>query len=402
MKSASRSTWITRNLVVLSLVSFTQDSASELMYPLMPLFITGVLAAPPIVLGIVEGAAEVTAGVSKYFAGRASDRIGGKTLITAGYGFAGIGKLFVAAAVGWPMVLFGRVIDRIGKGLRSAPRDALITKSVEPSHYARAFGFHRSADTFGAVLGPFIALIGLYVLGSSSQALRTIMWWAVIPAVLSVAISLFIKDDKPEPKAISQTEKIPLPRNFWLAAVPFIIFALTNLPDTMLLLRLSQLGTTSNPVPMTHVVLAYIGFNLVYTFAAYPAGIIADRLSAYTVYAIGLIAFSLAYITIGRLTSESPLMYIAVALYGFFPALTDGIGKAIVSHTVPKSVHGRAQGVFQSLSGGSILIAGIWAGLLWSKGAGHGSLPMVVAGALAGVSALTLLLMRSYRPLEQH
>ncbi|MBU6347518.1 MAG: MFS transporter [Actinomycetales bacterium] len=390
--------WISRNLIVLSIVSFTQDAASELMYPLMPLFLTGVLAAPAIVLGIVEGAAEVTAGVSKYFAGKASDRIGSKTLITTGYAFAGLGKLFVASAVIWPMVMFGRVVDRIGKGIRSAPRDALITKSVEPNHYARAFGFHRSADTFGAVLGPVLALVGLALLNND---VRAVMWWAVIPAVLSVVISFFVQDIRVA-KSVSdqvanseQPEK--LPRAFWQAAIPFIIFALTNLPDTMLLLRLSQLGTS-----MTNVVLAYIGFNLVYTLAAYPAGIIADRLSAYTVYAIGLLAFAITYITLGRLTEPSPVMYVAVAVYGFFPALTDGIGKAIVSHTVPKSIHGRAQGVFQSLSGGSILIAGTWAGLLWSKGNGHGALPMTLAGIVAGIGALVLLLSRSTRPLEAH
>ena len=394
---SEKTSWISRNLIVLSLVSFTQDAASELMYPLMPLFITGVLAAPAIVLGVVEGAAEITAGVSKYFAGKASDRVGSKTFITTGYGLAGIGKLFVASAVIWPMVLFGRVIDRIGKGIRSAPRDALITKSVEPSHYARAFGFHRSADTFGAVLGPILALIGLAALNND---VRAVMWWAVIPAGLSVVISLFIREEKraeqPTVKAKeSSVEK--LPTAFWHAAIPFIVFALTNLPDTMLLLRLSQIGTST-----THVVLAYIGFNLVYTFAAYPAGIIADRLSAYTVYAIGLLAFAITYIAIGRLTSESPIMYLAVAMYGFFPALTDGIGKAIVSHTVPKTMHGRAQGVFQSLSGGAILIAGVWAGLLWNSGSGHGALPMTVAGILAGAGAVTLLLMRSTRPLEAH
>ena len=396
--SQTKQKWITRNLIVLSLVSLTQDAASELMYPLMPLFLTGVLAAPAIVLGVVEGAAEVTAGASKYFAGKASDRIGSKVLITTGYAFAGIGKLFVASAIVWPMVLFGRMIDRVGKGIRSAPRDALITKSVEPTHYARAFGFHRSADTFGAVIGPIVALIGLALLDNN---VRAVMWWAVIPAVLSVVISLFVKDIRiKESKEIvnGAKEKLdPLPRPFWLAVIPFVIFALTNLPDTMLLLRLSQIGTS-----MTNVVLAYIGFNLVYTFAAYPAGIIADRLSAYTVYAIGLVAFAVTYITIGQLDKPSPAMYFAVALYGFFPALTDGIGKAVVSHTVPKTMHGRAQGVFQSLSGGAILIAGIWAGVLWSSGSGHGSLPMTIAGGLAGMGAIALLIAHSTRPLEEH
>lgn len=360
-----------------------QDAASEIMYPLMPLFLTGVLAAPAIVLGIVEGVAEVAMGASKYFAGKASDKYGRKTFITTGYGLAGIGKMVVAASVLWPTVLFGRVIDRIGKGIRSTPRDALLTNSVEPSHYSRVYGFHRSADTLGAVFGPIIALIGLSVFNND---IRKVMWWAVIPAAISLALTFLIKDGKPSPQVAATYAATPMPRTFWRAAMPFIVVALTNLPDTLLLLRLSEIG-----MPTTHVVLAYVAFNTVYTLAAYPAGVIADKFSPHTVYAVGLLAFALTYITLGQLHEPGPAVYIVVALYGLFPALTDGVGKAIVSHTIPRQLHGRGQGIFQSLNGVAILLAGIWGGVLWSAGGGHGAIPMTLAGIGAGVGAILML-----------
>jgi MFS family permease len=374
--------WLTRNLIVLSLISLMQDAASEIMYPLMPLFLTGVLAAPAIVLGAVEGCAEVAMGVSKYFAGKASDSRGRKPFITAGYGLAGVGKILVASSVIWPTVLLGRVIDRLGKGIRSAPRDAMITNSVEPEHYSRAYGFHRSADTLGAVIGPVIALIGLSVLNGN---IRAVMWWAIVPAVLSIGLTFFIKEVKQprteNPKSL--TTKLKLPNSFWATSVPFILFALTNLPDTLLLLRLFQLGTST-----THVVLAYIAFNIVYTLAAYPAGILAENISPHKIYAIGLAAFAVSYVTLGQLSRPGILMYLVVALYGFFPALTDGIGKSMVSSVVPKQSHGRAQGIFQSLSGFAILFAGLWAGALWGAGKGSGSAPMTIAGLAAGVMAI--------------
>ena len=385
--------WLTRNVIVISLVSLMQDAASEIMYPLMPLFLTGVLAAPAIVLGIVEGSAELAMGISKYYAGRASDKYGRKTFISAGYGLAGIGKMVVAASVFWPTVLVGRVIDRIGKGIRSTPRDALLTNSVEPSHYSRVYGFHRSADTLGAVFGPIIALIGLSMLHDN---VRAVMWWAIIPAALSLGLTFLVQDGKPSPEVSKAVESAPMPKAFWTSVVPFIAVALTNLPDTMLLLRLSQIHMST-----THVVLAYVAFNTVYTLAAYPAGVIADKFSPHTVYAVGLIAFSITYITLGQISSPSPLVYAVVALYGFFPALTDGVGKAVVSHTIPKMLHGRGQGIFQSLNGGAILLAGIWGGLLWSAGSGNGSLPLTIAGIGAGIAAVGMLLIARRRNSHQ-
>ena len=378
--------WLTRNLVVISLVSLMQDAASELMYPLLPLFLTGVLVAPAVVLGAIEGASEVAMGVSKYFAGKASDSRGRKPFITAGYSLAGIGKVLVAGAQVWSMVLFGRVIDRIGKGIRAAPRDAMITNSVAPEHYARAYGFHRSADTLGAVIGPILALLGLSLLDGD---VRAVMWWAVVPAVLSIGLTFFIKENRSKlPRQKNKTkklelEKIQLPRKFWATAGPFIIFSLVNIPDTLLLLRIYQIGTST-----TNVVLAYIAMNVVYTLAAYPAGVLAEKVSPHRIYALGVGAFAVSYLILSQLTQPSVTMYVVVALYGLFPAFTDGIGKSMVSTTVPRSSHGRAQGLFQSLSGFSILAAGIWAGVIWELGSGSGALPMLIAGTLSGLIAV--------------
>lgn len=374
--------WLTRNLLVLSLISLMQDAASEIMYPLLPLFLTGVLMAPAIVLGAVEGCAEITMGVSKYFAGKASDTYGRKKFITAGYGLAGVGKILVAASVIWPTVLFGRVVDRLGKGIRSAPRDAMITNSVDPEHYSRAFGFHRSADSLGAVIGPIIALLGLVVLDGD---IRAVMWWAVVPGALSVGLTFLIREErKPKPvKRKLETPKLVLPKSFWSTSTPFILFALTNLPDTLLLLRLSQVGFS-----VTNVVIAYVGFNMVYTLAAYPAGILAETIPPHRIYALGLAAFAISYLALGSMTKPGLGMYLVVALYGLFPALTDGIGKSMISGVVPRSSHGRAQGIFQSLSGFSILVAGLWGGALWSFGSGSGSVPVTIAGSLAGILAI--------------
>ena len=190
-EASRRHPWLTRNLLLLTLVSLTQDAASELLYPLLPVLLTGVLAAPPVVLGVIEGLADATAGVTRYVSGRWSDRRGRRPFITAGYGFAALGKVLVAAATVWPVVLVGRVVDRFGKGVRSAPRDALIAASTAPEHRGRAFGFHRSGDTLGAVIGP---LLGLWALAALGNDVRAALWWAVVPAVLSMLLTLFVRD----------------------------------------------------------------------------------------------------------------------------------------------------------------------------------------------------------------
>lgn len=381
---------------MLTLVSLTQDAASELLYPLLPLLITGVLAAPPVVLGVIEGLADATAGLTRYVTGRWSDRRGRRPFIAAGYGLAAVGKVLVAAAAGWPLVLLGRVVDRLGKGVRSAPRDALIVGSVPPEALGRAFGFHRMGDSLGAVLGPLLALLALAWLGDDIHAA---LWWAVIPAVLSASLTFLVRDvpvtpPRPEPQplpVIGRRARSPLPRRFWLVTAALVLVSLVNFSDALLLLRVTDLGFS-----LTEVVLAYVAFNVVYTAASYPAGVLTDRWPRPVVYATGLLAFGVGYLGLA-LVDGGPAVFVLMAVYGLFPAFTDGVGKAWVASLVPPEHRGRAQGVFQASTSGAILVAGLWGGLLWEVGPGDGVLPLVlsgVGGLLAAGALVTLHVVR--------
>ncbi len=390
-----RRPWLTRNLVVLTLVSLTQDAASELIYPLLPLLVTGVLGAPPVVLGVVEGCAEAAAGISKYVAGRWSDSRSRRPFVTVGYGLAALGKVIVAASYVWPMVLVGRVVDRLGKGVRSAPRDALIAASVPREDLGRAFGFHRTGDTLGAVIGPLIALAALAVLDGD---VRAVLWWAVVPAVLSMLLTFLVVERRRTPSeqqarveplaSPSVLSRSPLPRPFWRVTLILVGIAVVNFPDVLLLLRISDLGYST-----TEVVLAYVVYNLVYTLGSYPAGAISDRLPRPLVYGVGLVAFAAAYAGLG-LVEKGPWVFVLIAVYGLFPAFTDGVGKAWISTLVDDAHRGRAQGVFQSLSNGAVFVAGLWAGLTWSLGPGGGVVPLLVSGSVALVAGLVLVVGR--------
>ena len=382
--------WLTRNLVVLTAVSLTQDAASELLYPLLPLLVTGVLAAPPVVLGVIEGVAEATAGITRYLAGRWSDSRGRRPFVAAGYALAAAGKVLVAAALAWPMVLAGRTVDRFGKGVRSAPRDALIAASVPADAYGKAFGFHRAGDTLGAVVGPLLALVALAAL---QDDVRAALWWAVVPAVLSVLLVLLVREpprspQPPRPPRARLISRSPLPRRFWRVAAVLVAIGIVNFPDALLLLRVMDLGFST-----TEVVLAYVVFNLVYALGAYPAGALADRWPPAVVYAVGLCAFAVGYVGLG-LAGSGPAVYLLIAVYGLFPAFTDGVGKAWVSALVPDAHRGRAQGVFQMLMNGAILAAGLWAGLLWTAGPGAGTVPLLVSGIAGLVAAAALITLR--------
>ncbi len=284
---------LTRNVYVVSLVSFFQDAASELLYPVLPFFVVGVLGAPPAVLGAIEGLADGIASAIKAVSGRLADLRHRRPLVAAGYGISAGGKVLLAAAFAWPMVLLARVTDRIGKGLRGPPRDAIIADETTPANRGRAFGFHRAADTAGAVVGP---LIGLALYELVGHNFRPLLWIAVIPAVISVALVFLIRE-RPDPGLVTHHPWVVqgLPRRYWRLLTIVGSFALVNFPDTLLLLRADKLG-----YGFAGVVALYVLYNLTYAGLSYPAGLISDRLNnRRLVYATGMLIFAATYLGFG-------------------------------------------------------------------------------------------------------
>ncbi|MFZ4107719.1 MAG: MFS transporter [Candidatus Planktophila sp.] len=374
-------TWLSRNLILLTLVSLAQDAASELLYPLLPILLTGVIGAAPLALGLIEGCAEAAAGFTKLISGKSSDRFGRRPFVISGYSLAGVGKALVVVATSWPLVFLGRVTDRIGKGMRGAPRDALISDSVGKANLGKAFGFHRTGDNIGAVIGPGIALIGLAMLDGD---VRAVAKWALIPAIISGLLTLLVKESFVKPK-VEKAQKTPhpkLPSPLKRAIALLVLIQLTNIPDVLLLLRLHDIGFSTNGV-----VLSYMLFSGITVLAAFPGGYIADKLSPRVVYAVGLLAFAVAYATLG-FTNNHMVALIALALYGLFPALTDGVGKAWIAGMSESNHRGRAQGVYQASMNFAVLGAGIWGGAMWSKG--DVQWPLIVAACGALIGALTL------------
>ena len=376
-------TWLTRNVRVLSAVSFLQDTASELLYPLLPIYLTTVLGAPPAVVGAIEGVAEGAASMTKLAVGPLGDRYAKRPLIATGYGMAALGKVIVAAAGAWPGVLTGRVVDRLGKGIRGAPRDALLVEGVESGSRGRVFGFHRAMDTLGAVVGPLIGLAGYELL---DHRIAPLLYVAIIPAVLSVLL-IFLVREKPRTGPRPPRQPIfsgfrDLPKRFWRVSAVVVGFGLVNFPDALLLLRLNEIG-----FGVAEVILAYVTYNLVYALASFPAGALADRLPHSVVFGIGLLFFAVAYTGLG-LTTDPVLAWMLIGVYGIFTACTDGVGKAWVSSLVGSGRQTTAQGVFQGGSGLAILVAGVWAGLLWGA---DGRLPLLISGVVGGCFAAMLI-----------
>lgn len=376
---------LSRNVYVVSAVSFCQDTASEILYPVLPFFVTGVLGAPPAVLGLIEGLADGAASAMKAVSGRLADLGRRRPLVAAGYGVSAAGKLVLALAVAWPLVLVSRFTDRIGKGLRGPPRDAIIADETTPTNRGRAFGFHRAADTAGAVCGPLIGL-GLYEM--VGQRFRPLFWVALVPAVASVLLVFLIRErPRSHRHAVGAWSVRELPHRYWRFIGLAALFALVNFPDSMLLLRAKDLG-----FGFTGVVFVYVLYNVSYAVLSYPAGAVSDRLNRRLVFGTGLLVFSVAYLGFG-LTSSSAWAWVLFPVYGAYTALTDGVSRAWVADLVPADARGTALGVHAAISGVGLLVAGVWAGLAWH---GTGKTPFIVSGIIAAMLAVVLLAARGF------
>ncbi|MEI2702379.1 MAG: MFS transporter [Baekduia sp.] len=373
-----------RNVVVLSWVSFFQDTASEMLYPVFPLFVTGTLGAPPAVLGLIEGVAEATASIGKAISGRLADRMRRRPLVALGYGISSASKPLIGLAGAWPLALAGRFADRAGKGLRTSPRDALLAADAPPEIRGRAFGLHRAADSAGAVLGP---LLGLALYQALDERLRPLFLIAAVPAAISVALIALVRErPNPGPGPVAgpaaPTSAGALPRRYWRLVAVLGVFSLVNFSDALLILRAEELG-----LGFASIICAYALYNAVYAALSLPAGALSDRVPRRLVYATGLIAFSVAYLGLGA-ADDGWWVWILFPVYGAYTALTDGVGKAWVVDVLPSELLGTGLGFFQGISGGCVLIASLWAGLMWG---GDGRVPLLVSGAaVAAIAGLLL------------
>jgi len=370
---------ISKNVFILGLVSFFNDVASEMIYPLVPIFLTSVLGAPVAVVGLIEGIAESTASVLKVVSGWLSDKWRKrKPFVVAGYSFSAFSKILLSLAFSWPFVLIARFIDRFGKGTRTSARDALIAESSENSVRGRSFGFHRALDTLGAVVGPLIALFAIHFLDNN---FRLIFFLAFIPACIGILLLIFVKEKRKE-KNLSPTLNISwhnLDPSFKIFLLISFIFALGNSSDAFLILRAQNLGLS-----VTLVVLAYVLFNFTYAIFSMPAGIISDKVGPKKVLFSGFLLFSFIYLFFG-LTKVSLFLWLLFPFYGMYMALTEGVGKAYISNLVPQEKSGTAFGIYQTTIGFCTFFASLIAGLLWTYiGV---SAPFIFGSIMAVISA---------------
>ncbi len=366
------------NVVKLGIVSFFADVSSEMLYPLIPIFLTAVLGAPMAIVGVIEGAAEATASLLKTVSGRISDVTGRRRpFVLAGYGISALAKPLIAIAAGWPLVLVARVADRFGKGLRVSPRDALVADSVTPEFRGRAFGWHRAMDTAGAVLGPLIALALLSLL---HEDLRVIFLISFIPGILGAATVLTVRERRRPPQE-SQSVTISfgrMPRPFRSYLRAWGIFAIANSSDVFLILKAKQVGFTTSTV-----VLAYVFYNFIYAAASPFLGHLSDKVGRKEVLAGGLFVFAAVYAGFA-ISVAGWHIWALFGVYGLYTAATDGVGKAFAVDLVPEEIRASALGLLGTVSGIAALVASSVAGALWSGIGSWAAFAYGAAGALIG------------------
>ena len=374
---------ISRNVFILGITSFLTDFSTEIIYPLVPLFLISVLHAPFFVVGLIEGIAESTASTLKVFSGWFSDRRRRRRPLTIlGYGISAVAKPLLAAATVWPAVLALRFGDRLGKGIRNAPRDALIADSTLPESRGRVFGFHRAMDTAGAATGALVALVALGTLG---ERYRLIFLLSAIPAVLGVA-SLFLVHERVHAHAHRQPPRLSLSqfdRRFKLFLAASAVFAIGNSSDAFLILRARNLGLTAFAA-----VFAYVIYNLIYGAFSMPAGSLSDRIGRRRIIATGFVVFSLVYLGFA-LAGSSSLVWPLFAVYGLYMAMTEGVGKAFAADMAPDHMRGTALGTYHTVTGLLTFFSSLTAGILWD--AVSPSAPFFFGGA-CGIAAAAVLL----------
>ncbi|HBH45978.1 MAG: hypothetical protein A2445_00520 [Candidatus Jacksonbacteria bacterium RIFOXYC2_FULL_44_29] len=378
---------VPKNVFVLGLVSLFNDIASEMIYPIIPIFLTAVLQAPVITVGFIEGMAEAVSSFLKVVSGWLSDKFKKrKPFVVGGYSLSTLSKVLIGLAYHWPLVFVARIGDRLGKGVRTSARDALIADSTLLEQRGRAFGLHRTMDTMGAVFGPLLALLFLALVGEPH--LRYIFFLAFIPAFIGVVLLvLFVKDRPVEtvagPKLSFKFSS--LSPKFKLFLLISLIFCLGNSADAFLILRAKDLGFSTSLA-----VLAYVTFNITYALFSMPAGILADKIGFRKVFLAGMLIFAVVYSGFG-LTHSGALLWILFPIYGFYMAFTEGVGKAYISKLVAKEHVATAMGFYQMATGLCLLAASLIGGALWTYI--NPSLTFIFGGVMATIAAIVFVVL---------
>ncbi|MDP9689806.1 UNVERIFIED_ORG: MFS family permease [Pseudomonas mohnii] len=378
---------IPRTIWTLGFVSLFMDLSSELVHSLLPVFMVTTLGASALTVGVIEGVAESTSMLIKVFSGAISDYMGRrKGLLLLGYGVAALSKPLFPLAHSVEVVFTARFLDRIGKGIRGAPRDALVADVSPPSIRGACFGLRQSMDTVGAVLGPAMAIVLMLWLAD----IQLVLWFAVIPAIVAVAL-IFVGVKEPTPVSRERTFRSPIhwrvlpgfSRGYWWVVVIGGVFTLARFSEAFLVLRAQQTGLSVAWVPLVMVVMA-----IFYALSAYPAGWLSDRISRTKLLCMGMGLLILADLVLAGSGSIITMM-LGVALWGLHMGFSQGILASLVADTAPMDLKGTAFGIFNLVSGVCMLIASVLAGAIWQ---GMGSVNTFLAGALLAATALFLLI----------
>lgn len=369
---------VPRAVWVLGFVSLFMDLSSEIIHALLPLFLTKTLGVSVAVVGTIDGIAEATASITKVFSGYISDRMGKRRpLILIGYGLAALTKPLFALAGTAPVVLGARFADRIGKGLRGAPRDALVADVTPPEIRGKAFGLRQSLDTIGAFAGPMLAIGLMFIFANN---IRSVFWFAIIPAAIAVLLVVIGVEDTPTVNAeavarppIRIIDLKRLTRPFWVTTGIGIVFTLARFSEAFLILKASAEG-----LPLALAPLVLVVMNLIYALGAYPAGRLSDRTSARSLLGTGMLCLILADLALA-LVSGLTGVFVGIALWGAHMALTQGLLAKLIADHSPPELRGSAYGLFNLATGITLLLASVIAGVVWD-GLGADATFLVGAG----------------------
>lgn len=354
---------IPKNVIILGLVSFFNDVASEMVYPIVPIFLTSVLKASTTAVGLIEGIAEGTASITKFLFGYLSDKLGKrKPFVVLGYTLSAFSKGLIGMAFFWPMVLFSRFLDRLGKGLRTASRDALLLQNTDEKNKGFIFGFHRAMDSAGAVLGPILSLILIYLFANN---LRFIFYLAMIPGLISVVfLILLVKEKKSDSKKTINKINFSwknLDKKVKFFIIVSLIFTLGNSSDAFLILRAKNLGLTTQMA-----VLAYVLYNIIQTIFSTFLGKISDKIGHRKTFFFGLLVFSFVYFMFGFI-KNSNFIWFLFPFYGFYMASTEGVSKAYLGEFIKEKEAGSVFGFYQMIISLATFFASWFGGILWTK-----------------------------------